>query len=76
MNEELDNPPAFPRIAHGQDSGMSLRDYFAGQALMGTCANPYICSDKSVSPEDYRTSFAKAAYAQADEMLKQRKETV
>jgi hypothetical protein len=47
------NPSAFPRVAascmeysdlgsEGADpqSGMSLRDYFAGQALVGYLANP------------------------------------
>ena len=37
------NPPAFPYrhfdLADGEQ-GMSLRDYFAGQALAGLCANP------------------------------------
>lgn len=41
----MDNPSAFPSIysdnppAHFND-GMSLLDYFAGQALAGFCAHP------------------------------------
>lgn len=34
-------PPAFPEPRGGGCTpGMSLRDYFAGQALAGLCANP------------------------------------
>lgn len=44
MSDKPENPPAFPRAAqiepliYGQ-SGMTLRDWFAGQALMGFVAN-------------------------------------
>lgn len=59
--------PAFPTVA-GQtvySNGMSLRDYFAGQALAGLLAN------------DSETAFgvlACSAYAAADAMLKARAE--
>lgn len=33
------NPPAFPYPDHGE-TGMDLRDWFAGQALAGLLANP------------------------------------
>jgi hypothetical protein len=38
MSEKPDNPPAFPQSlsAEGPFGGMSLRDYFAGQALAAT----------------------------------------
>lgn len=42
--------------------GMSLRDWFAGQALAGIMANP------NNSRNSY-SSIAKLAYEQADEML-------
>lgn len=70
-----DGGPAFPRAAtphqtsgviHGPRDGMSLRDYFAGQALVGLSANP-VWSDASWE----RT--AEAAYEAADAMLEARK---
>lgn len=60
--------PAFPPYHHGESfpSGMSLRDWFAGQALAGILAG---------WPHDSRLSermAAEIAYLAADEMLKQR----
>lgn len=49
---------------HAGSSGMSLRDYFAGQALMGLCTQNNL----------WNTSFASDAYYLADAMLKARKE--
>jgi hypothetical protein len=46
-------------------SGMSLRDWFAGQALAGLLAQP-------VEPQYGLGCFAKSAYLMADEMLKTR----
>ena len=43
----------------------SLRDWFAGQALAGLLA----CPEWEPPPGD---SFAKAAYRQADDMMKER----
>lgn len=46
----VENPAAFPCTGEGFQSehytqkGMTLRDYFAGQALAGLCANPNIMS--------------------------------
>lgn len=34
----MNNPQAFP--GPGAEAGMTLRDYFAGQALAGVCALP------------------------------------
>jgi len=74
----LTGGPAFPRpgekdgygcIVKGQ-SGMTLRDYFAGQALAGISAgywgNPEMTG---LSPQD----LAAEAYALADAMLTERK---
>ena len=54
---------AFPT---GQDrfGGMTLRDYFAGQALMGMLARTVY----------NRNSMAKFSYQYADAMLKEREE--
>lgn len=63
-----ENPPAFPNTgAYGHtgdylpEGGMTLRDYFAGQALAGWCAN----SSVSLLEEEMATS----AYVFADAML-------
>ena len=58
--------PAFPTTA-GQvvySHGMSMRDWFAGQALAGIMAN----SQFSV-PKNTHQAFTKVAYALADAML-------
>ena len=60
----MDNPPAFP--THGYD-GMTLRDYFAGQALVGQIA---ACAGETPYPS--RDRAAKQAYEYADAMLKAR----
>jgi hypothetical protein len=68
MSEKTENPPAFPvavpmdfQWAHG---GMTLRDYFAGQALAG------MLSRDALEREGYEASwFADWAYGVADAML-------
>lgn len=70
-----DGGPAFPVIAanglgHIAD-GMSLRDYFAGQALIGLCQ-----ADMSNEPyEDSPDVLARTAYTMADAMLAAREAT-
>jgi hypothetical protein len=65
------NTPAFPikgGVHEYQFSGMTLRDYFAGQALTGILANngtPWAPDIADVSDND----IAKASYDLADEML-------
>lgn len=77
------NEPAFPsNISNAPDSltcglhqGMTLRDYFAGQALMGICANPDLsmsASMRKINPADCRNSFVKCSYLLADAMLEER----
>lgn len=57
--------PAFPVESHNQVySGMTLRDWFAGQALKGMCPNPEI--------GETWESLAADAYDAADAMLKER----
>ena len=72
MNATKDGGPAFPtpdthhpdgQIQYGTN-GMSLRDWFAGQALAGLLA----CPDVSGGWE----SISKSAYTYADAMLRAR----
>ena len=67
MDRTNDGGPAFPGTdAKGFVSdGMSLRDYFAGQALAGQLSNPDLCGGES----EY---IAKWAYRYADAMLEER----
>lgn len=55
----------YPRDAHGPGygtgTGMSLRDYFAAQAIAGMLANPELDGDFPV--------FARDAYRYADALL-------
>jgi hypothetical protein len=64
---DKDGGPAFPTVvamAPVLYNGMSLRDWFAGQALVGMLASPLIASN--------RESYAQWAYLQADAMLAER----
>lgn len=75
-----DGGPAFPCEQHEtQDGtwnqtferGMTLRDWFAGQALAGLLGNltrPAINGEPVLDPDGY----AKVAYASADAMLAER----
>lgn len=77
MDEKLkDGGPAFPRfmvssepgqpsIILAQTQGMTLRDMFAGMAMMG-------CESNVTSPDVARISFARACYRMADAMLEAR----
>lgn len=65
---DRDGGPAFPSVLYSHEraenwstDGMSLRDWFAGQALVGLMAN----NDTSANPGAY----ARLAYEQADAML-------
>ena len=75
MSTENDGGPAFPQHGWSSDpevlkrmsenGGMSLRDWFAGQALIGVLAN----NELAHSVPDVNAS---SAYAIADAMLKAR----
>jgi hypothetical protein len=61
---DIENPPAFPRLDggylnHKMQEGMTLRDYFAGQAL-------------AMAQADTPKNLAEWAYMVADAMLAQR----
>lgn len=73
MSEEINSGcPAFPTRPNTQQGyyahdGMSLRDWFAGQALAGMLADPNVCGLAS--------DIAQGAYGWADAMLKAREAT-
>ena len=63
MEKKPDNPQAFPNT---YDSGMTLRDYFAGQALVA------VAKDRSTCKVGWQKDLAWAAYSMADAMLRER----
>lgn len=75
MSKIEDGRPAFPSVAMNDPghpasiAGMSLRDYFAGQALAGIHAS---VNTAGRWPADALNSIARGAYAQADAMLAER----
>jgi hypothetical protein len=65
MNKKPDDGPAFPQPVGLHRPGMTLRDYFAGQALAG-----YSTLDDAAGAAE----LAICAYEQADAMLRARDE--
>jgi hypothetical protein len=73
MSKPIEGEPAFPSPAVGTGdprdgmttghAGMSLRQYYIGQALQGFCANP------DLTQASYR-DVAGRAITQADEIMK------
>lgn len=73
MSKLANGGPAFPttkpRDGWGDpNGGMSLRDWFAGQALQAILHNP----QEYKGPDYYLTGIAANAYSVADAMLKER----
>ena len=68
MNQPINYvAPVFPTPAGTQhNDGMTLRDYFAGQAMAAIITSVYC------TPETIYTEVSSRAYAQADAMLKAR----
>lgn len=79
MNTIKDGGPAFPKTEltahHKTQVGMSLRDWFAGQALASIPCRSWEGATESTG-KTIQQLWAKCAYAVADEMLAEReKET-
>jgi len=68
-----DGGPAFPvfnpHTLNCEHPGMSLRDWFAGQALAGSFEQTILVSPKRPTAEEY----AESAYRMADAMIAARK---
>ena len=73
MTKQENVGPAFPQPTGGGEfgirpmPGMSLRDWFAGQALVGLCASPH-----NMVVDGYHGEFATHAYMLADALLEAR----
>ena len=73
MEKINDGGPAFPQMIAGNDEpGMSLRDWFAGQALAGFLANPETMKALDRASAIGCAPLAKLAYEAADAMLDKR----
>jgi hypothetical protein len=62
MSMTNDGGPAFPRHGYNSNDGMTLRDWFASQALAGMLANP----------DSWTGVRGVMAYRYADAMLRAR----
>lgn len=72
MSDRDDGGPAFPMAGEPGiefDRGMSLRDWFAGQAMVGIQA---ACEAKDWPGDAWLRDAARFAYMTADAMLKTR----
>jgi hypothetical protein len=82
MVVSMKNQPAFPQATqianefhpnYGKDTGMSLRDYFAAQALTGAQIWDAVLNGKEATQfAGGVDKLAQVAYAVADAMLKAR----
>jgi len=75
----MNNPPAFPTNIHNSgdgkyaSQGMTLRDYFAAQAMQAFLSNDNLLKGACTWHKDgSETSIAVLAYDQADAMMKVR----
>ena len=72
----MNNPPAFPSTHHNgwgeAEKGMTLRDYFAAQALTGAQIWDAVINGKNAQFSAGTEKLAEVAYAVADEMMKAR----
>jgi hypothetical protein len=76
---KIENPPAFPvapilpDVREGSD-GMTLRDWFAGQALAGLCANSAYLDLLPQTGRDSAVVLSEVAVNIADAMLATRQQ--
>jgi hypothetical protein len=77
----MNNPPAFPHTVEYKGSdcggivphgGMTLRDYFAAQALTGAQIWDAVINGQNAQFSQGTEKLAEVAYAVADAMLKAR----
>ena len=70
-NEIKDVGAAFPSFGHdcGDQTGMTLRDWFAGQALVGILGPNYDWFTSGIGRESRTHEAAHFAYSLADAML-------
>ena len=73
----MNNPPAFPQYIISNngayvDGGMTLRDYFAAQALTGAQIWDAVINGKNAQFSAGTEKLAEVAYAVADAMLRAR----
>lgn len=65
-----DGGPAFPSVDFQSLKGMSLRDYLAGQALVGILSNPSLLNTVDLHLQgSTRQAAAVYAYAVSDAMI-------
>jgi hypothetical protein len=69
MSNRKTSGPAFPRTQYPNETGMTLRDYFAAKALQGLLADPEPFEDCG---EGLPMAYAYEAYVYADAMLRER----
>ena len=76
----MKNPSAFPTNQYangispsGFDTGMTLRDYFAAQALTGAQVWDAVINGKNAQFSAGTEKLAEVAFAVADAMMKARK---
>lgn len=74
MSEKTDNPPAFPVVGTSRHhDGMTLRDYFAGQAMVALAASVFEGAAKANMTQEFaQNSLIEGVYKLADAMLKER----
>ena len=77
MDKDLSAFPVPPSIVRGADEshaepGMSLRDYFASQAMLGLLANGWCTEERDLNLQAGYLEIAMDAYMMADAMIKAR----
>lgn len=73
MSEKPNNPPAFPHEdMHDVRPGMTLRDWFAGQAMTGMLAHSTRYRPREGAPANWHEAIAEEAFQIADALLSHR----